>query len=89
MDPSFAHPLFVVDKRGPGEWIVSLPGGDRSLHVYRLAAADWLVSEVGRANEGRGTDLRQAVDALSLGVLSPEWWSMAALALEDGEELGS
>jgi hypothetical protein len=86
MDPSFTHPLIVVDARGPGEWIVSLRGGDRSLHVYRLAPADWLVSEVGRANEGRGIDLRQAIAALSPGVPSPDWWSLAARALEESEE---
>ena len=76
----------LVEARGPGEWIVSLPAGGRSLHVYRLASADWLVSEVGRGNEGRGTDLRHALAALSAGVLSPDWWDSVAGALDGGEE---
>ena len=57
-------PRFAVDLRGPGEWIVGAPAGGRSLHVYRLAAADWLVSEVGCRNEGRGADLIEALTAL-------------------------
>jgi hypothetical protein len=76
----------LVDVGGPGEWIVSLPAGGRSLHVYRLAHADWLVSEVGRGNEGRGTDLRRALAALSADVLSPDWWESVAAALDGGEE---
>jgi hypothetical protein len=67
----------AVDVRGPGEWIVRPPAGGRSLHVYRLAPADWLVSEVGLGSEGRGTDLRQALAALSAGVPPPEWWGVA------------
>ena len=75
----------LVDVRGPGEWIVGAPAGGRSLHVYRLESADWLVSEVGRDNEGRGTDLKQALAALSIGIGSPDWWDVVAGAL-DGEE---
>jgi hypothetical protein len=76
----------VVDVRGPSEWIVGVPAGGRSLHVYRLAPADWLVSEVGRGSEGRGADLKQALAALSAGASYPEWWEAVAGALEgDGE----
>ncbi len=75
-------PQVVVDGRAPGEWIVGLPSGGRSLHVYRLAPADWLVSEVGRPSEGRGTDLRQALAALSAGLASPDWWDLVAGALD-------
>ncbi len=89
MDPSFANPLIAVDTCDAGEWIVSLRGGDRSLHIYRLAPGDWLVSEVGRANEGRGTGLRQALAALSRGAPSPDWWGLVARALEDAEGVGS
>lgn len=71
----------VVEPRGPGEWIVDGPVGGRSLHVYRLAAADWLVSEVGRGNEGRASGLREALAMLSAGVSSPEWWDLVAEAL--------
>jgi sarcosine oxidase gamma subunit len=76
----------VVDVRGPGEWIVHSPAGGRSLHVYRLAPADWLVSEVGRGSEGRGTDLRQALATLSAGVPPPEWWDVAAETLYPAPE---
>lgn len=64
----------VVEARGPGEWIVSAPDGGRPLHVYRMPAGDWLVSEVGRGNEGRGADLRQALGALGAGGRVPDWW---------------
>jgi hypothetical protein len=77
---------FLVDVRGQGEWIVGVPAEGRSLHVYRLAPADWLVSEVGRGSEGRGTDLRQALAALAAGVPSPDWWEVLAAALEGDEE---
>jgi hypothetical protein len=76
--------LVVVDVRGPGEWIVGVPGG-RSLHVYRLAPADWLVSEVGRGNEGRGADLEQALDALCVGAPRAAWWDSVAEFLHGGE----
>ena len=55
----------AVDARGSGEWIVAIPDEARSLHVYRLAPGDWLVSEVGRSSEGRGRDLREALTKLS------------------------
>jgi hypothetical protein len=71
----------VVDLRGPGEWIVHPPAAGRSLHVYRLARADWLVSEVGCGNEGRGADLQHALSALSAGVAPPAWWSVVAVTL--------
>jgi len=50
--------------------------------TYRLASADWLVSEVGRGNEGRGRDLQQALAALSAGVSPPDWWDAVAEALD-------
>ncbi len=74
----------VVDVRGPGEWIVGVRPHGRSLHVYRLASADWLVSEVGRGNEGRGGDLQQALTALSARVSAPDWWDAVAEALDCG-----
>jgi len=72
----------VVDTRGPGEWIVGLDAGGRSLHVYQLGPADWLVSEVGRGNEGRGPTLTQALAALSGGTSTPDWWSAVAGTLD-------
>jgi hypothetical protein len=78
----------LVDARGPGEWIVGVPAGTRSLHVYRLTPADWLVSEVGRGSEGRGTDLGQALAALSAVVSSsPDWWEAVAGTLCPAPEL--
>ena len=65
--------------KASGSWAV--PGNGPSLHVYRLSAADWLVSEVGRGNEGRGTDLTLALAALSAGLPSPGWWSVVPEAL--------
>jgi hypothetical protein len=53
---------------------VGVPAGGCSLHVYRLAHRDWLVSEVGRGNEGRGKNLTHALAALSAGVSPPDWW---------------
>jgi hypothetical protein len=53
--------------------------------VYRLAPADWLVSEVGRGSEGRGADLKQALAELSAGFPPPDWWDVVAGAL-DGDE---
>jgi hypothetical protein len=76
----------VIDVRGPGEWIVGTPAGGRSLHVYRLARADWLVSEVGRGTEGRGEDLRRALAALPTDACSPDWRDLLADALDCGEE---
>jgi hypothetical protein len=71
----------AVDLRAPGEWVAHAPAGERSLHVYRLAPTDWLVSEVGRGNEGRAADLRHALVALAAGAPAPEWWSAVALKL--------
>ncbi len=68
----------VVDTRGDDEWIAGLAKGARSLHIYRLGAGEWLVSEVGRDNEGRGSNLTQALAALSAGTASPEWWLTVA-----------
>lgn len=83
--PSLEQRL-VVDVPGPGEWIVRVPAGGRSLHVYRLAPGDWLVSEVGRRSEGRGTDLREALARLSAGAPSPDWWNLVAVALDGDVE---
>ena len=83
--PQLAKPdqqRLVVEARDPGEWIVGVHPHGRSLHVYRLASADWLVSEVGRGNEGRGRDLQQALAALSAGVSPPDWWDAVAEALD-------
>jgi hypothetical protein len=76
----------VVDERGPGEWIVAVPGHERPLHVYRLGPADWLVSEVGRDSEGRGDDLGRALAALSAGAALVVWGRLVADALDAGEE---
>jgi|HubBroStandDraft_3_1064219.scaffolds.fasta_scaffold135822_1 hypothetical protein len=73
----------VIDVCGPGEWIVRAPTGGRSLHVYRVAPGDWLVSEVGRDSEGRGSDLEHALAALSsAGGSSPDWWELLIDALD-------
>jgi hypothetical protein len=71
----------VVEARDIGEWIVGVPGGKQPLHVYRLGPADWLVSEVGRSNEGRGADLGAALTALSAGAQATDWWEAVAEAL--------
>ena len=76
----------LVELLGAGEWIVSLPACGRSLHVYRLDPADWLVSEVGRDSEGRGATLEQALARLSAAVSSPGgWWDLVAGALDAGQ----
>lgn|GEM_PF-1937398 len=85
------HPIshdqrVLIEVCGRGEWIADSPMGGRSLHVYRLASTDWLVSEVGRDNEGRGSDLRRALAALSAGVSAPEWWELLVATLDRGEE---
>jgi len=78
----------VVDRRGPAEWIVGVAGGGRALHVYRIGAGDWLVSEVGRATEGRGEDLRGALAALAAAAWPAESWQAIAEALDvEGESL--
>jgi hypothetical protein len=63
---------------------VGVPAGGRSLHVYRLSPADWLVSEVGAGNEGRGSDLKRALTALSVNVPSPDWWVLVPGVLDSG-----
>ena len=63
------------------------PEGGRSLHVYMLEDHDWLVSEVGRGNQGRGTDLRTALSELSGGATLPDWWDLAVSALSASGEL--
>lgn len=75
----------AVEARGAGEWIVSAPDRSGALHVYRLGPGDWLVSEVGQENEGRGRRLEGALAMLS----SPDWpaerWPAIAAALEAEE----
>jgi hypothetical protein len=71
-----------IEPRGPGEWIVVAPRGERSLHVYRLAPADWLVSEVGCGTEGQGRRLGDALTALAAGRSRPVWWELAAATLD-------
>lgn len=61
------------------------PAGGRALHVYTLGRADWLVSEVGRDTEGRGSNLRRALAALLAGVRAPEWLNAIAESLNGGE----
>jgi len=76
------EPRVFAEVRGPGEWIVGVPEGERSLHVYRLEPGDWLVSEVGCANEGRGPNLAHALAALSLDASSPDWWALVPELLD-------
>jgi hypothetical protein len=75
-----------VEARGGGEWIVAAGGCARPLHVYRLGPGDWLVSEVGRGNEGRGGDLEQALAALSAEVSPAGWWQSVAGSLNAHHE---
>jgi hypothetical protein len=77
------HQGVLVEIRGPGEWIVGAPTGGRRLHVYRVADDDWLVSEVGRRNEGRGADLARAITALGGDGPARDWWPFVPAALED------
>jgi hypothetical protein len=79
---ALTRPELRIDSPSPGEWIVVGAAGGRSLHVYRLASGDWLVSEVGRGNEGRGHGLREALAALSGDRPVPEWWAEVPDALE-------
>jgi hypothetical protein len=72
----------VIEARGRGEWIVSASDGGRPLHLYRMPGGDWLVSEVGRGNEGRGADLTQALAALGAGVRAPDWWESLPAAFD-------
>jgi hypothetical protein len=82
-DPRLAVPedTLVVEEHGPGEWIIGAPGDGRPLHVYRVAHGDWLVSEVGRRSEGRGTDLHRALAALAALVPPQPWWDGVVAAL--------
>ena len=77
------HQGVVVEARGPGEWIVSASSGGRRLHVYQVAPDDWLVSEVGLGNEGRGTDVARALAALAGNGRPHDWWRLVPAALED------
>ncbi|HUH80868.1 MAG TPA: hypothetical protein VLZ06_06030 [Solirubrobacteraceae bacterium] len=63
-----------LEARGAGEWIARPPGDGAALHIYELAATDWLVSEVGQTSEGRGSDVRSALAALARGRSAPAWW---------------
>src|ERR1700735_5276370 len=81
--PSADEQQVVIDPLGPGEWIVILPERSLSLHVYELGPADWLVSEVGRSSEGRGTDLKQALQELSTSASVPECWEAVPEALDE------
>jgi hypothetical protein len=82
--PNFSEPdhQILTDARGLGEWIIGPAAGGRSLHVYELGPADWLVSEVGRRNEGRGPTLTEAIADLSRRTSAPDWWSAVAHMLE-------
>jgi hypothetical protein len=64
----------ILESPSPDEWIVGTRTGERALHVYRVADGDWLVSEVGRGSEGRGSDLSAALTALRAGTSAPHWW---------------
>jgi hypothetical protein len=77
------HHELAVDHRAAGEWIIGAPTGGRQLHVYRVAADDWLVSEVGQGNEGRGSDLALALAALAQAGHSRDWWRLVPDALDD------
>jgi hypothetical protein len=59
-------------------------GDDRPLHVYRLAADDWLASEVGRGSEAAGTRSRKALEDLAKSVRRAAWSDLAARALDNG-----
>ena len=88
---SSEHPIsqdqrILIEVRGRGEWIADPALGGRSLHVYRLGAADWLVSEVGRDSEGRGSTLKAALAVLSVGVSAPDWWELLLDTLDRGAE---
>lgn len=61
---------------------MSASTGERRLHVYRVAADDWLVSEVGRGNEGRGADLARALAALAGNSPPRDWWRFVPEAIE-------
>jgi hypothetical protein len=77
----------VVETRQEDEWIVGA-GAQRALHVYRFPGTGWLVSEVGRVNEGRGVSLMEALAALAGDSPAPDWWSSVpeALAAQTGTD---
>jgi hypothetical protein len=87
--PSLHQPKLVLDVLGHNEAIVGTAAGGRSLHVYRLEPGDWLVSEVGRCTEGRGTSLSQALAALSALAAGPDWWELIVELLASEDELGT
>jgi hypothetical protein len=76
----------LIEVLGRGEWIADSPTGGRSLHIYRLTDGDWLVSEVGRDNEGRGSDLEQALAALASVDGAPDWWELLVDSLDRSED---
>jgi hypothetical protein len=79
--PSFDQQV-NLETRDTGEWIALPPDGGRSLHIYELAPADWLVSEVGDDSEGRGSDVKSALAALAAGRLAPSWWQAVVEAID-------
>ena len=81
--PEHEAPRVLVETAGPGESIAGTSSGGHSLHIYRLAPGDWLVSEVGRRNEGRAATLESAISALPAGGSLPTWWSLVPAALDD------
>jgi hypothetical protein len=83
---SSADQSIALDVRGLVEWIDGVTSGERPLHVYELAPSDWLVSEVGRTSEGRATDLKQAIDALSAQGAASDWWDVVPGTLDGGED---
>ncbi len=76
----------IVESPSPDEWIVGTRTGGRALHIYRVAGGDWLVSEVGRGTEGRGSDLTGALIALLAGAPAPDWWSSIPMAIGDASD---
>ena len=88
LQPASVDPLqLLIVALGAGEWIVTVPVGGRSLHVYELGPSDWLVSEAARGSEGRGTDLKQAVQTLSTSAAAPEWWAAVPQALDEKSKI--
>jgi len=71
-----------LEPRGAGEWIARPPEDGPALHIYELAPADWLVSEVGQTSEGRGSDVGSALAALARGGSTPAWWQAVVKALD-------
>ena len=72
----------ALEVRGPGEWIFDDPSWGPAVHVYRLGGSDWLVSEVGRASEGRGSTLVAALGVLRGAQPLPAPWLDLVDALE-------